>query len=474
MKKIMIVLFSLLTVFFCSWGYKARKPVNRPTNLAAGETIAWYEANYNSPTADAGWTLDETIPDNYIPVPGQEELYMVVDDSGKIIEYRTRTKDAVSGDWLWKTVNPDIPEGYIPVEGKKNVYKVTDAEGNESYVLYVRNDDDTYCFVPCDINGTPFDIGTDATVIDTGHYIKESSNTYSFYNDNGVFVGYRERQEVKDEAGNTTGYIWGMGNIPDFNDKLSQIVDDKTTTPPVTPGGTTAVAELSPTPVEIYVTPPSMNTKDNGDGTYTETKTVTETRTENGYQVTYETRIHNVYDIETNELLRTSQQGPYEVSRTRLTGTDATVDQSLIENDLSAEYARIAHNVTFDEKKAERMLADINALRTQNGLNTLIADETVITLAKVRAADMAIYNHSSQSSPMYGTLEDMVKRWNIEVRLGYENVLRTTVRDADAIISRFRGDAASSQNMLSPDATHIGIGVVEKDGQDFVAIIFFA
>lgn len=48
---------------------------------------------------------------------------------------------------------PDIPENYEKVEGLENVYKVTNSDGSISYVKYVRNDDDTFTFVPVDKKG---------------------------------------------------------------------------------------------------------------------------------------------------------------------------------------------------------------------------------------------------------------------------------------------------------------------------------
>ena len=123
---------TLLTIFFVTWGVKAKTPINRPSNLEEEQETPWYENKYTSPQAGEEWTLDPEIPLNYIPVPGQDELYMVVDDSGKIIGYRHRTKQA-DGTWVWEDVNPDIPDNYEKVDGLENVYKVTDANGKTSY-----------------------------------------------------------------------------------------------------------------------------------------------------------------------------------------------------------------------------------------------------------------------------------------------------------------------------------------------------
>ena len=482
MKKILIVFLTLLTVFFGAWGIKSNKPVGRPADKAEASETYWYNASYTSPVADSNWVLDETIPDNYVPVPGSDELYMVIDDNGSITQYRQREKDK-DGKWVWQTVNPDIPENYEPVEGKENVYKVTDEEENEYYVLYIRNEDDTYSFVGCDINGTPLDIGSDATVVDSGRYVKQTEDTYAMYDENGVLIGYRERVPVEDENGNTS-YIWAMGDIPDFNSSVLKLAgiekgkNDTGNTPVITGESITGIYNLTPTPeatpAGIYVTPiPELNKTDNGDGTYTETSRSVETRTESGYQVTYETMIYKVYDVKSGELVKSWQEGPVETNRVKLNGSDAVINKSLIENTLTGEHARVTAGLTMDTKKADKIVAEINAMRINSGLSGLAVTEDARLLAEVRAADMAVYNHSSNESPMYGKLEDMIVRWGINVNLGYENVLRTTVRDAVSIVTRFKGDEASRQNMLSANITSIGVGVVEKDGQDFVAIVFF-
>ena len=107
MRRILIILCSLITVFAVSWAVKAKTPINRPSNLEEELETPWYENRYTSPIADDGWTLDPEIPLNYIPVPGEDELYMVVDDNGNITGYRHRTKQA-DGTWLWEDVNPDM------------------------------------------------------------------------------------------------------------------------------------------------------------------------------------------------------------------------------------------------------------------------------------------------------------------------------------------------------------------------------
>ena len=186
LKKLSLVFAGLLITFFVSWGIKVKMPVNRPDNTETASTVKWYETKYTAPVADVEWILDPEIPDNYVPVAGEDEVYMVLDDSGNITGYRQRTQQE-DGSWLWADVkNPNA--SYESVDGLKQVYKVTDKKGNISYEQYVRNEDGSYAYVPVNKKGIPLDDGSDASTIDNNHYVHASGNVYGLYNDNGVLI----------------------------------------------------------------------------------------------------------------------------------------------------------------------------------------------------------------------------------------------------------------------------------------------
>lgn len=462
MKRLALITLALVAVFFSAWRYRVSTPVNRPSNLASGQQTAWYEGNYTAPTADDEWKIDETIPDNYIPVPGQDELYMIVDDTGKIIGYRHRTKQS-DGSWVWEDVNPDIPDNYEST-GIKDVYKVTGADGTVKYVKYVRNDDDTFCFVDCKEDGTPLDVGTDATSIDTKHYIKEDGNVYAKYNDNGVLEGYRERVD----NGNGT-YTWKLADPPKSS---IHTTNGSTFTTPDTSGAGQSSGGTGDSGV-YYSDKSSPEVTQNSDGTRTETTTTLSTKTQNGYRITYQTLILNTYDVQGN-LIRTSQQGPTEIKREKVSGNGSKVNKDAIASTLDAELTRVSGSVSFDTDTANQLLSQMNASRAASGLPALqmSSSSDAYKLACIRAADMAIYDHSSTSSPMYGTLDDMVSRWGVSCSLAYENILKTYGRDAKAINARFESDSASSENMLSSSVKSVGIAVVNANSQEYIAEVF--
>lgn len=364
MKRITLTFMILLSVFFTIWGVKMKHPINRPENVKEDTETPWYETKYQAPKADDEWTLDPEIPLNYIPVPGEDELYMVVDDSGNITNYRKRVKQA-DGSWVWQDVNPDIPDNYEKVDGLDNVYKVTNKDGTTEYKQYVRNDDDTYCFVPVDEKGNPLDLKNDASTI-SKNYVHADGNIYALYNKDNVKMGYRER--VKNNDGS---YSWKVADPPKTSKIAgngSGLVTKKNQNTSSGSSNNSSGSDANKTLVGDSGN--SSTKKTNSDGTYTITEKTVDTKTENGYTITYQTTVNSTYSKD-GVLLSTKKDGPYEVSRVAATGETAKADQSKIASTLDGELSRVSAKVAFDTNKANEVLAKLNAERKNQGLNTL-------------------------------------------------------------------------------------------------------
>ena len=212
MKSLSILFVSLFLAFIGAWFYKANIPIQRPNEVLNGEMIegAWWQSSTVKKNTDDSWKLDPTIEPNYIPVPGEEDLFMVIDiNTGEILCYKRRTRQ-LDGSYKWETVDPNIPDNYEPVKGLENVYKVTDENGNVSYKKYIRNKDDTYAFIDVDEFGNPLNYNSDATTID-GKHVHISGNTYKLLDENGVVIGYDKR--VQNEDGS---FSWVPIDMPDI------------------------------------------------------------------------------------------------------------------------------------------------------------------------------------------------------------------------------------------------------------------
>ena len=212
MRRSAILFLLLFTVFAGAWVYKSNNPTSAPQiyNLEETEGNYWWDAVTPEETS-TNWKLSEGVPDNYIPVPGMENVFMVVDEDGYIIGYKKGTKDE-NGQWTWEDTNPDIPENYEAIPGLKDVYKVTYDDGSVRYFKYVRNQDDTYAFVEVDAKGNMLGMEEPTGSEVPDNYEEVGRNQYAVKNENGVTVGYKER--VPDEN-SESGVTWVNIDEPD-------------------------------------------------------------------------------------------------------------------------------------------------------------------------------------------------------------------------------------------------------------------
>ena len=374
MKKLFFTFIALLIVFFSAWGIKLRMPINRPNNVQGEQQVAWYETRYTAPTAEEEWTLDPEIPVNYLPVAGEDEVYMVLDDSGNIVGYRHRTQQE-DGSWLWTDIEDPNAEHYEKVDGLDHIYKVTDKDGTSSYQQYVRNEDGSYAYVPVNENGVPLDDGADATTIDTTHYVHKSGNVYGLYNDNGVLTGYRER--VKDGE----NYVWKVTDPPKSStsdlQEWSEAKKDNANQGDLSADSGDGTQNSGNNGVIVGGSGAESSQIDNGDGTYTKTETNVSTKTEDGYCITYKTTVTSVYDTN-GTLISTQKDGPYEVSREKLNVSEDPSAASAADT-IDAEVARVSGKVSYDTTKAAELLAKLNADRASAGLGQLQMNTNSLT-----------------------------------------------------------------------------------------------
>lgn len=464
MKKIAVVFLALLLCFCGIWVFKFKTPVNRPDDEKANtDSSDYWRDPVDLPEADTDWILDPEIPQNYIPVPGENELYMVVDDDGKIEKYRQREQQE-DGSWIWNDVNPDIPEGYIPVEGLKDVYKVTDKDGKVSYYKYIRNDDDTFAFVPVDKDGKEIPPQSDK---DDNHkipdnYIRITGNIYAVYNEHNVCIGYKERRQDNDGK-----YYWVDVEKPE------KPADTKPTNPtnPTNPSVTTPtidVPDITNPPDDPRPTQPG----DDEPNTYTQIETITSTEIKGDWRITYKTTITKVFTKD-GDLISTKKDGPHEVSREKLAdGNGEAPDPSKIAETLQAEYARVSVGLVYKRELAEEVLVILNAERVAAGLPAmrLEAGSSGQMLADIRAADMAIFNHDDFDSPLYGTVTKMCERFKVKHEGTSEAIWQTTAtREAKEIASRLQ--IMHADLFTVKEYSSIGLSIVQKGGYFYIDFV---
>ena len=212
MKQLAVLFLVVSAAFGGIWVTKMNAPTNRPNSYENGiQGNYWWNAVEAPQEVNSNWKLSAGVPDNYVPVPGKNGLYMVVDEDGYIVGYKKGTKDE-NGQWIWEDVDPNIPENYEAVPGLTDVYKVTYDDGTVKYFKYVRNKDDTYAFVEVDAKGNM--IGEVQPKGDEvpDNYERVNRNQYAVKNKDGVTIAYKER---KTDPTSETGFTWVNIDEPD-------------------------------------------------------------------------------------------------------------------------------------------------------------------------------------------------------------------------------------------------------------------
>ena len=482
----------LLLVLTGVWVTKVKTPAERPDSYKNGyvEEAAWWNITIDS-DVDEKWVLDPEIPSNYLPVPGENELYMVVNSDGTIEKYRKRTKQD-DGSWVWEDTNPDIPDNYETVAGLENIYRVTDKDGKVSYFRYVRNADDTFAFIEVDENGNDLvETPTDQTIPE--NYAHLSGNVYAVMNEHGVLTGYKERSLNADGT-----YSWKDVEKPSENNggEIITAYDASLDIPSVQMPGLSLPqgggGGITYTPGQgmtqgggdttvIIITPDNMGYVPNyepdvvysDDGTYTETEVLTETDTSGGYITTYQTTVERVYDAQGN-LMSTKRGDRQEIDRKPISENVAPAPSTNeIKGTLAEEVARITVGVSFDTNLASQVLTALNASRAADGLPALSMDSgTAMQLAKARAAAAAIYGSADNSSPLYGTASEMCATFGISASPS-ENIWRTSLdKTAEQINARFMSIDGAKSACLNSAYTTVGIAIAQRNGYLYVIEIF--
>ncbi len=464
MNKIVILFITLLICFCGVWVAKSKAPINKQYNEAE-EDAGWWndgkEIRGLSNVVDKDWVIDERIPADYVPVMGQDNLYMQVDTKGKIVAYWKAHDNGISIEW--EKVNPDIPDYFTPVDGLDDVYMVKDDKsGIVKYIKYVRNDDNTYSFVEVNENGQIIDKYITDCEKEAAQkneipvcYSQYDGNVYEVKDQHGVVVGYKEKSE--DNSGKI---IWTLTAKPKNSGDKQIIV----TNPQVTQPNQKEPKQTTTKKSEIQ--PPVTSQKD----THIQQETHTEEKIEGQYKYTYQYVFTKVLD-KNGKILETKTEGPTLINKEYIGPVNIPQpNKSLIENNIDRELARVVNNAEYKSDMSQKLLNTLNAERASSKLSNLSNSKTAQTLAVIYAADMATYDNYTDTSPMYGKLEDLMKRYSITNKGCAINVWRLNSDDtANEIHKRFQATDSTRKIRMNTKFTQVGEAIFFKNGHYYVA-----
>lgn len=120
----------------------------------------------------------------------------------------------------------------------------------------------------------------------------------------------------------------------------------------------------------------------------------------------------------------------------------------------------------------ERQMIDlVNQERRKNDLPSLKVDMELIGVARMKAQDMVDNNYFSHYSPNYGSPFDMMNSYGIEYFHAGENIAaNSSVTRAHQSLMESSGHR---QNILSPNFTHIGVGIKPSRKYGYIFVQMF-
>lgn len=101
----------------------------------------------------------------------------------------------------------------------------------------------------------------------------------------------------------------------------------------------------------------------------------------------------------------------------------------------------------------------VNTERAKNGLKPLAPLAELTNLARLKSQDMIENNYFAHISPTYGSFGQMVYQAGIPFYSVGENIAKG--RNALHAFYLFMGSPGHKANMLNPNFTHLGIGILQ-------------
>jgi len=108
----------------------------------------------------------------------------------------------------------------------------------------------------------------------------------------------------------------------------------------------------------------------------------------------------------------------------------------------------------------QKMIDLVNQERAKAGVAPLKVDLELCRVARIKSQDMKDNNYFSHTSPTYGSPFEMMKSFGISYRTAGENIAKhSSVEGAHTGLMNSEGHR---KNILNPNFTHIGIGIVDN------------
>lgn len=129
-------------------------------------------------------------------------------------------------------------------------------------------------------------------------------------------------------------------------------------------------------------------------------------------------------------------------------------------------------NLSGLNAQEREMVEYVNQERAKAGLAPLQVDLDLARVARIKSQDMVDNGYFDHNSPTYGSPFEMMRSFGISYRAAGENIAKNrSVIGAHTALMNSEGHRA---NILNPNFTHMGIGIVENGGMVTVTQMFIA
>lgn len=133
---------------------------------------------------------------------------------------------------------------------------------------------------------------------------------------------------------------------------------------------------------------------------------------------------------------------------------------------------------SIEDNIAFKILDLTNQQRAQNGLAPLIMNPALNEAAKTHSEEMLTLNYFSHNSPTVGrrSVKDRMLLAGVSPRVQFENIFMSqgfpTSQLAQLSMDQWMQSPGHRRNILRSEVSHIGIGVVERQGKYYATQVF--
>ncbi|PQD95493.1 hypothetical protein CYL18_09420 [Pradoshia eiseniae] len=122
---------------------------------------------------------------------------------------------------------------------------------------------------------------------------------------------------------------------------------------------------------------------------------------------------------------------------------------------VSSKFKIGTYTLTFEEQVVKL----VNEKRAAAGLKALKSSSSLNNVAEKKSKDMRDKGYFSHTSPTYGNLPSMLKKFSISYKAAGENIAAGQTTPA-SVVSSWMKSPGHKANILSKKYTHIGVGYV--------------